>query len=171
MSFTSKVERFDSDLWHFHITVPMDIAEQYIEGKNRRVVCTLNGQVSFQCSLMPAASDHCFININKKNRDKLGLLVGDVVEVSLQKDESKYGLPMPDEFKEMLNQDPEGDRLFHALTPGKQRNLLYIAGGVKSIEKRIERAIVIVDHLKIHEGKIDFKALNQEMKDFRANRR
>ena len=171
MAFSSKLDRFNSDLWGFHLPIPEEIAKEYIRPDSKRVVCTLNGTDSYQCAILTSGEGYYFVNVNKKLRDKLGLLVGDVVEVSLEKDESKYGLPMPEEFQEMLNQDPEGNELFHALTPGKQRNLLYIAGGVKSSNLRIERAIVIVEHLKIHGGKIDFKALNQEMKDFRANRR
>ena len=170
MGFSAKLERFNSDLWHFHIVVPDEEAEPFLKPKKKRIVCTINGKESFQCALMPSGHGSWFININKKLRDKLGLLSGDVVEVKLEEDQSKYGLPMPEEFEEMLRQDPEGDELFHALTPGKQRNLLYIAGGVKSSEKRIERAIVIVNHLKAQGGKIDFKALHQEMKEFRAQR-
>lgn len=166
MEFTAPIEKHDSEVWFYHIVVPQEIVDHFLNDGGQRVVCTLNGKESFQCALMPADGKR-FININKKLRDKLGLVLGEPVTASLSKDTSEYGLPMPDEFREMLNQDPVGDRLFHELTPGKQRNLLYIAGGVKSIDKRIERAIVIVEHLKTHQGKIDFKALNVEMKAYR----
>lgn len=86
------------------------------------------------------------------------------VQATLRKDDSKYGLPMPEEMQEVLDSDEEGNRLFHALTPGKQRTLLYIAGFPKTSDKRISRAIVIVEHLKANHGKIDFKMLNQALK-------
>lgn len=164
MSFTAALENFNSALWGFHIVVPAQFAKPFVEDKDRRVVCILNGSLEFQCALMPKGDGHFFININKKIRDKLKLQLGSMVEVMLRKDESEYGLPMPEEFAELLSQDEAGNQLFHALTPGKQRNLLYIAGQPKTTEVRLRRAVVLVEHLKANKGKIDFKQLNQDMK-------
>jgi uncharacterized protein YdeI (YjbR/CyaY-like superfamily) len=113
---------------------------------------------------MPRGDGTHFININKELRDQLKLRVGMEVTATLQKDESKYGLPIPEELQELLIQDPEGDRLFHALTPGKQRSLIYIVGKPKQSETRIKKAVVLIEHLKANLGKIDFKRLNEDMK-------
>ena len=164
LAFTSKLEKFDSDLWGHHIVVPTDIARQYIEGEDRRVICTLEGKEGIQCGLMPMGDDLWFINLNQKVRKKLKLEIGNTVHAELEKDRSEYGLPITEEFQELLEQDTEGNTLFHALTPGKQRNLLYIAQQVKSPDKRLKRAMVIMEHLKIHD-KLDFRALNQEIRD------
>ena len=167
MEFLTELQKFDSELWYYFIDVPRQVAEHFINSSGTRVVCTLNESVQFQCALMPKGEGEHFINVNKEHRGKLGLHEGDVVAVALAADTSEYGLPMPDELRTLMDEDPAGDRLFHALTPGKQRNLLYIAGKVKSSQKRSERAYVILEHLKIHGGVIDFKALNEEMKAFR----
>ncbi|MBK7871886.1 MAG: hypothetical protein IPJ74_15005 [Saprospiraceae bacterium] len=45
------------------------------------------------------------------------------VQATLRKDDSKYGLPMPEELAELLELDEEGNRFFHALTP--ESNALY----------------------------------------------
>ena len=87
------------------------------------------------------------------------------MEVGLRKDESEYGLPMPEELDELLKQDETGNRLFHALTPGKLRTLLYIAGQPKTSDVRLRRAIAIVEHLKSNDGKINYRQLNEEMKE------
>lgn len=113
---------------------------------------------------MPMGEQEWFINVNKKICDKLGLVEGQEVDVHLEKDRTEYGMPMPDELREVLNQDEEGSKLFHALTPGKQRNLIYIGSNVKNPNIRLRRAIVIVNHLKMQAGAIDFKALNAEIK-------
>ena len=165
MEFTTHLEKFNSPLWGFHIKVPEAIAQSFIAEGSKRVVCTLNGSVDFQCALMPSGDGTFFININKQLRDKLGLETGSPLTVSLRKDESKYGLPMPEELEELLKMDDEGNRLFHALTPGKQRNLLYIAGQPKTADKRIAKAITVVGHLKANGGKIDFKLLNEDLKE------
>lgn len=163
-SFYSTLKKFNSPLWTYHLEIPEEIALELISGKDRRVVCTLNDKKKFQCALMPDGDHYWFININKRLRDTLKLQVGEKINVKLEKDNSEYGLPVTEELKELLDQDQEGNSLFHSLTPGKQRNLIYIAGQVKNPAKRLTRALVIVNHLKIHNGQINFKALNQELK-------
>ena len=70
---------------------------------------------------------------------------------------------MPEELRELFRQDKEGNKLFHALTRGKQRTLLYIIGNGKSPEKRAIRSIAIINHLKANKGKINYKQLNVTM--------
>lgn len=103
-----------------------------------------------------------YIIVNQKKR--LGLVAGDIVKVRLVKDESKYGLPMPEEFEEVLKQDPEGDSLFHALTAGKQRSILYHLSKPRDIDVRIHQALLIINHLKENDGKILDKLLYEELK-------
>jgi hypothetical protein len=166
-SFTAQLGRFNSNLWHFHIMVPDNVSKKFLEDGNKRVVCTLNGKIEFQCALMPAGDGAYFINLNQKIRDTLNLKIGSEVEVSLVNDESQYGLPMPEEFNELLRMDDEGNALFHALTPGKQRTLLHIIGTPKNADSRIRRAICVVNHLKDTRGKINYKILNELIKNSR----
>ncbi len=158
-SFTSRLDRFDSDLWHFHLMIPQDISNYFINQKIKRLKCTLDGHETFQCAQIPKGGNEYFININKERRKKLKILVGDKVQVELEEDKSKYGLPMPEELDELLKMDDEGSRLFHALTPGKQRNLLFIAGKPKMSDTRLTKALIIVDYLKRTGGKINFRDL------------
>lgn len=169
MEFTSTLQNFNSALWGYHLVVPDEISKKLLEDGGTRVVCTLDGREEFQCALMPKGDGSYFININKKLREKLKLQIGTTVHVSLRRDDSEYGLPMPEELAELLALDEEGNELFHALTPGKQRTLLYIAGSPKTSETRIKKAVVVIEHLKANGGKIDFKRLNLDMKE--ANRR
>lgn len=106
-----------------------------------------------------------FINVNKKTRDKLKVNSSSEINVQLTKDESKYGLPMPEELAELLKLDDEGNELFHSLTPGKQRTLLHIIGLPKGMDILIRRAIAILNHLKENNGKIDYKMMNEAMKN------
>lgn len=149
--------------WHFLIVEKEIVAKFGFEDKFKRVVCSINGGEAFQCALLPWG-ELFYIIVNKKKRDEVGLVAGDVVDVVLVNDESKYGLPMPEEFEEVLNQDPEGDRLFHELSAGKQRSILYQLSKPKDIDVRIHQALVIVEHLKENEGKIIDKVLYEELK-------
>jgi len=167
-SFKSKLENFyDSNLWSFYIAVPNNVTKKLVEGKDRRVVCELNGKVKVQVALMPSKLGFHFINLNKMVRTKLKLNLGDEVSVSLTKDISEYGIATPPFFSELCYQDPEGSEVFHKLTMGKQRTLLHYMGVPKSEQKQVERALIILDYLKSVNGKLDFKEL---MEAFKSNR-
>jgi hypothetical protein len=163
--FTTILTKSDDEFgWHFLRFSPKKVTGLKFEDKKyRRVVCTLNGRHTFQCALLPNSGDFCIV-VNKKIRDKVGIADGDKIVVELERDESKYGLPMPPEFKEVLRQDKEGDRLFHALTPGKQRTMLYYIGKMKDIDRRIYYALTLIEHLKKNDGKIIFPKLAEEFK-------
>lgn len=148
--------------WHFLVIDEKTVAKLSFEDKYKRVVCSINGNKGFQCALMPSRGKF-YIIVNKQKRDAFGLAAGDKVKVELVIDESKYGLPMPDEFREVLDQDPEGDKLFHTLTPGKQRSLLHYVGTVRDVDKRIHQSLVIVEHIKKN-GKVIDKLLYEELK-------
>jgi bifunctional DNA-binding transcriptional regulator/antitoxin component of YhaV-PrlF toxin-antitoxin module len=164
MQFSAILQKFDSPLWSYHIIVPDSVAKIFIDDGSKRVVCTLNREKTFQCALMPKGDGSWFININKELRDTLNLKEGSTIEAVLQKDESEYGLPMPEELAELLKLDEAGNRLFHALTPGKQRNLLYIAGSPKISDTRLRKSVIVIEHLKVNNGKINFKQLYEDLK-------
>jgi hypothetical protein len=164
IAFDSVLDRFDSNLWHFHIVVPKAVADKFLKQKVTRVVCSLNNSDGFHCAILSAGNGMHFININKKLRDALKLKAGSKVSAVISEDNSEYGLPMPEELEAALAQDDTGNDIFHALTPGKQRTLLYIVSTPKNVDLRIKRALVILEHLKQTKGKIDYKELNRMLK-------
>ncbi len=163
--FIAPLERSNNRLWGSHVRVPARIATVLTSGRSRRIRCLLNGCEAFQCALLPFGSGQFVISVNKPLRKELGLEVGDDVHVSVERDDSTYGLPMPEELSELLAQDKEGERLFQALTIGKQRTLLYIVGSVKNPDKRIHRALAIVKHLRENRGTINYRQLHATLRN------
>ncbi len=163
-TFQSVLEKVDSDLWQFFFRVDREMAERFIPGENRRVICTVNGKVRYHAALLHDGNSGFIILLNQSRRKQLHLQTGDRLEVQLEKDTSDYGMPMCEELREVLGQDPDADTLFHRLTPGKQRTLIYWTGNVKNPDIRIRRAMVMTAHLLHRNGDIDFKALNAELK-------
>jgi hypothetical protein len=163
MEFTAKLENFNTKLWSYHIKVPNPIARHFLDMGDKRVVCHLNGEFEFQCAIMAAGDGVYFINLNKKIRDQLSLKEGSKIKVLLEKDKSEFGMPFPEELKEVLKQDKSANSFFEKLTPGKQRNMLYTVGQAKNTDLRIIRSIIIADHLKNNAGKIDFRSLTKEL--------
>ena len=135
IKFTSTIERFNSDLWHFHLSVPNSIVSHFKQNNIKRFICELNNQELIHCAIMPAGENRYFININKALRKKLGLNEGSEVVCEIWEDTSKYGMPVPEEFEEVLNTDPEGLKFFEGLTPGKKRSLIHIVAKLKNSDK------------------------------------
>jgi hypothetical protein len=162
--FRSNLEVTDSDPpWHILRFSKAKVAEFGFKGNLRRVVCTLNGVETFNCALFPSKGDY-FITLNKKLREKLMLKVGCPVTIELARDESRFGMPMPEEFAEVLRQDTEGELLFEALSPGNQRLMLKLIVFVKDEDKRIIRSLVGIDLLKKFEGQFDYRLHHDAMR-------
>jgi hypothetical protein len=158
------LEQVGSDLWEYVFRVENSIAQQFITGDERRVVCTVNGKVRYHAALLHDGLGGFMVLVNQSRRKQLGLHAGDRLTVTLEKDTSEYGMPMSDELREVLDQDSEADALFHRLTPGKQRTLIYWTDNVKNPDIRIRRALVMTAHLVAQRGTVDFKQMNEELK-------
>ena len=167
VSFTTKLVTTETKpVYHYLLVERTWVEPLKFTGNTRRCTCTVNNKLTFHCSLMPSGRQKgsFYISINKTNRDKLGLEPGDTVDVELVRDDSKYGMPMPSEFKEVLRQDAEGKRFFEALTPGKQRTLLWYTVKYKDEDRRIHTALTMIEHLKKNDGKIIRRELGDELK-------
>ena len=163
--FNAPLEASSSKIFNWQLRVPADTTAFFLAlPTKRRVVCVLNGQDPQQCSLTPIGQGVYIIKVNQKRIKQLALEKGKKVSIELFPDDSKYGLPMPSEMQEVLDHDEEGNKLFHALPAGKLRTLLYIVGEGKNEDKRIFRAVTILEHLKNRRGEIDYKVLNEDVR-------
>ena len=156
----------DSLMWNYRIIVPDEIMQHFLD-TDKRIICTINDSEVLHCALMPNGDGSYFIMTNNAFRKKYNLIKGDKVLVKLEKDNSKYGMWVPDFFEELCYQDPEASEYFHSLTAGKQRTLLHLIGKPKSETKQLEKALTIFDYLKNVDGNLDFKELNEAFKNSR----
>ena len=140
------------ETWGHCLSVPPIYAEMFKKQDNsRRVVCLINDSLTLHAAIMPHGNGWV-ISMNKQNLKKLGLKVGSSVQVNMKPDDSEFGLPMPEEFSEVLDQDAAAKEYFDTLTAGKKRSLIHVVNGVKNVDKRIERALMIVERLKDSKG-------------------
>ncbi len=163
--FEAKISHFYGTVWACGIPVSLDIASKVISPDHRRVICQINKTIKTHSGLIPDGQGSYYIGVNKANRELLGVDLGDTVSVELQKDESKYGMEMPEELEELLLVDPEGEKYFETLTPGKQRNLIHLVSKPKTSHTRLKKAVGILDYLKSSSGRLDFKELQQFFRD------
>ena len=84
--------------------------------------------------------------------------------MTLEPDESKYGMEVPEEWAELLRQDADTEQYFDKLTPGKQRRILYIIGQPKTTETRLRKAVRIAEYLYLKNGEVDLMEMNDALK-------
>ena len=165
MQITSTLQKFESELWGHHFPVSDKVAQQFIRGNNRRIKCTINDEVEIQCALMPNHGKW-YVLANKQVRGKLGIKLGDEVTLEITQDDSEYGHAVPESFQMILDQDPEGEKVFHSLPKGKQRSLVYLVTKVKNVDSQIAKGLAIMHHMKECDGEVDFKRLNELIKHY-----
>jgi hypothetical protein len=143
-----------------YLEVPPDIISQLGGSFSNRLLCSINNSTAFQAGLVALGNGSAYISINNKRLKQFRLKMGDEIEVSLEKDTSKFGMEVPEELAELLEQDPEGKDRFDKLTPGKQRYIIQYVASVKSSQLRIDRAIFLISNLKrLPIGKESFREI------------
>lgn len=162
-TITTHLRRFDGKLWSYVLPFQKEEVEEFITD-DRRILLYFNNEDYIHCALMPDGIGDFFVNINKEIRKQFKLEEDASLQVSISKDNSKYGMPVPQELEELWKNDVVFYGYFHALTPGKQRNLLHLVNKIKSKTKRQEKAVVIYQYLIEAKGKLDFKELNAAFK-------
>jgi ABC-type lipoprotein release transport system permease subunit len=132
-----------------YVMVNDEMLTPFLSKNIKRVVCKINDNLDFHCAFMPKKEGGFYINIGSSICNKLNLKLGDSVTLSFREDTTEYQFEMPEELTEVFYQDPDAFTIFDSLTDGNKRSLIYLVNAVKSSEKRIERALKIVEKLKM----------------------
>jgi len=169
MTIKAPILKFESNLWSYYVAIPKKIGDQFIQGEDRRVKCTIENYQTIHSALMPKG-DVYSIYVKKEFLKKYGLSEGDEVNILLEKDESEYGMPLPESFEALLEQDEEGRIYFKELSMGKQRSLIHIVSKVKNVDSQLAKGLAIMHHLKEAKGELDFKRLNVLIKEYNNRR-
>jgi hypothetical protein len=168
ISFIAPLEEFGGRLWGMHIKVPEAISSEILSYSHRRFKFKINQTETLRGALMPSKTGY-FILLNRKTVNKLRLQLNEGVLLNIQPDESEYGMDMPSELIEMFLQDTKAKSYFDQLTPGKQRNLIYLVSSVQNPDSRIRKSLAICAHLIDVQGALDFKQLNAKIKFYNNN--
>lgn len=165
-SFRAVIEKFSAQkkLYLVHIMVPNDIYQQFAEAGINRIIATFNGSKPVHNAFLSDKERGRYIKMSNDIMKEKSLAIGQEIEVNIEEDTSRYGMPIPEEMEELLTLDPDGEKLFHSLSPGKIRSLLFKVNGYKSSDKRIEKSVIILEHLKANNGVLDWKMLNEAWK-------
>lgn len=164
-SYLAKFNNEESKVYKLHFPLPVEISESLLNEDIKRVSCLINEKVEIRSGLMPFKS-YWYILANESLRKKLKIQIGEKVCITIKPDFSKYGMDMPLELEEVLSQNSAAEKHFETLTPGKQRNLIYLITQVKNTQSRINKALAIAEHLEQSNGNLNFKILLELIKSY-----
>lgn len=162
--YETPVRRLES-LKLFYVEIPLAALEYFStpETKNiysQRLMISLNGGAPWHGGVVSLGNQTGYISVKGKILKDLKVHEEDVVQVTLTEDTSEYGMEVPEEFTEVLRQDPEAEERFLALPMGKRRYIIYYIQQVKSSVKRIERSWFLMNNLKkLPLGKEEFRGM------------
>lgn len=152
-SFKSKIDYLEKLRLHY-ISISEDILRKFHSSKdkgslyNQRFQITVNDDVSWKAGSVSLGNNQAYITLSGARMKKLGVELGDTVNVHLVKDSSKYGMDVPEEFEELLRQDEIAKMRFEALSMGLQRAVIYVVAQLKSSQKRIDKSMFLMENLK-----------------------
>jgi hypothetical protein len=159
ISFKTKIFKLQHLAGHY-IDIPASIVKKSGWTGKQRFVCAVNNDLTWKCGLVSHGAGKAYILLNKKQMQSGKFNVGQVINVTLKKDTSKYGMDVPTELKEVFAQDEIGKERFDELAPGKRRYIIYYVNQVKGADLRIERAVRLISNLKkLPPGKESFAGI------------
>ncbi len=153
-SYLETLEKLKLD----HITVPKEMVIK-IGGIGTRLLCSINDSPPFHCGMVAKGEGTAYITVSKARQREFGISFDEELHISLTLDHSKYGASISEELEALLEQDRAGALLFEKLNPSQQRYIIHYVGGVKSSQKKIERAILLINNLKTMGDTFDFRHL------------
>lgn len=153
MDFESIVATVDK-LRMYCVLIPDDVLIELNDGQekgryNQRVIICVNQQIEWQGGVVAYGDGYGYVTLSKARMKQLDVVEGETVQVMLRKDTSEYGHEFPVELQEIFRQDAEARQRFEALTPGKQRTVIYYILQSKSSDKRIEKSLFYMENLKM----------------------
>jgi hypothetical protein len=151
ISYKTEIRRLDS-LKLFYVEIPFDVLTFFSDAEtknmyNQRLMISINHCDLWHGGVVSLGNQTGYISIKGKILKDLGVHLDDEVDVYLTEDRSEYGMPFPEEVKEILAQNPSYEKFFYSLSMGKRRYVLYYVDQVKNVDKRIERAHFMLEKL------------------------
>ena len=88
VKLNARLDTLAGNVWDLALIIPPEYVEALDMQGSKRIICRI-GDHSFHGALMSRGDGTFFVNTNKELRKKTGIEKGDLVPISLRKDESK----------------------------------------------------------------------------------
>jgi Bacteriocin-protection, YdeI or OmpD-Associated len=136
--------------WPLHIVLDeKSIKKLLVDGNKRAIATEKISKESFHCAINLNKQIGYYVYIKASLSKMLKLKEGNTIDLNFVIDTTEHQFEMPEEMQEVLVQDDAAKKIFDSLTNGKKRGLLYLVTMVKSTDKKIEKALLIAEKLKV----------------------
>lgn len=137
---------------YYYIKIPSKVVETYAKGRQTRLLCTLENEISYSCGLNHFGDGDYFIILSSRYVKKLKKEVDDTIQFEIIEHPDPLGVFVPEVLTVFLDQDAEAKEIFDSLTDGKKRTLIFAIGRIKSIDIQLRkiREFLIEEQLKKH---------------------
>ena len=146
------------------LPIPRDIARAVPTrpDRTRRVNVHIGDLPVYQAKIAGNGKGGYFVPVNKERRAYLEEAYGKrrKLDVRLTPDTSKYGLPVPEAFALLLEDDPLARAYFDELPGGLQRRVLFGLAQPKRESTQLHRAVATLEYLVEVRGQLDLKELS-----------
>lgn len=131
-----------------YIEPPFDVKDVF-GSKRVKVMATFDG-VEYRGSLVTMGG--CYmLGMTQEIRKKIGKDFGDMVEVTIEKDEEERTVEVPDDYQEALNNNEKAKMNFEKLSFTKKKDCVTKIMEAKKAETRLQRIEKYI--VKLEEGK------------------
>jgi hypothetical protein len=141
---TMKTYEFDAKMltdgthdWGF-VEFPYDVQQEFGTKGQVKVIVTYDGY-TYRGSLVKMGRDCHIIGITKPIRAAIGKKPGDMVHVIIMQDTEPRTVEQPDDFKILLNENPEAEIFFKKLSYTHQKEYVQWITSAKKEETRQRR--------------------------------
>jgi hypothetical protein len=134
---------------YFYLTIDAQIIQQFERKRHTRLVCHLDGKISYQCGLNHLGDGNYFIIIAGKILQQLGKKVDSRVYFRIEEDPNPLGVEVPEVLTVLLEQDEHLKEIYDKISDGKKRALIFSILKVKNIDKQVDGMIEFLGKEKL----------------------
>lgn len=129
-----------------YIEIPFDVEEVY-GAKRVKVKATFDG-VEYRGSIVKMGLPCYIIGITKEIRKKIEKEPGDIIEVTIEKDEEERVVEIPTDFKERIELDNNIKEFWNTLSFSMQKKYVTWITSAKKEDTRNKRIDTAIEKLK-----------------------
>ncbi|MFD1064187.1 YdeI/OmpD-associated family protein [Winogradskyella litorisediminis] len=133
------------------VILPKEFTQPFYEAGQTRIKVNAihnNKIIEFYAALKKEKTGDFRIHFSKAKQKEMDILPGDVFELQLFKDQSKYGVEPCEEFEAVILSDYKAYKIFESFTAGKKRSIIYAINRYKSSQTRIDKTILFTNNIK-----------------------
>jgi hypothetical protein len=144
--FQGILKILDSNPSYTMVSIPSEIISELPESGRLRTLGKMNG-AEFSLAIQGRKNGNGFFMVGSALRRAAKITTGDPVEIEFSLTDPDF-LELPEELKEVMEQDEEAGKIFFGMTVGMQRSLSHYVSSVKNTDSRIKRAMELAYKMK-----------------------